>query len=99
MENKNLNELLFDAAGKNDLEQAKLLIKKGADLNAKNKWGDTPLHEAAMNNSVKVAKLLIKKGADLNDKNKWGDTPLLYAVRYDYDSVEVAELLKKHGGE
>ena len=32
----------------NSLEVAKLLIKKGADLNDKNKWGDTPLHDGCI---------------------------------------------------
>ena len=48
MENKNLNKLLFEAAKKNDLEKAKLLIEQGADVNAKDKNDFTPLHMAAL---------------------------------------------------
>ena len=70
MENKNLNKLLFKAARTNNLkvakllilELAKLLIKKGADVNSKNEWGDTPLDEAARYDSLEVAELLIKHG-------------------------------------
>ena len=62
MEKEDLNELLFKAAIENDLELAELLIKKGADVNAKSWCGETPLHYAACYNSFKVEKLLIEQG-------------------------------------
>ena len=62
MEKENLNKLLLIAARDNDLEVAKLLIEKGADVKAKHKDGETPLHEAAEHNSVEVIELLKKHG-------------------------------------
>lgn len=41
-------------------KMAKLLIDKGADVNARNKWGDTPLHTA-------VSLLSKKKGRTRSD--------------------------------
>ena len=46
---------------------AKLLIDAGADVNAKNNDGKTPLHKC---NDADIAKLLIDAGADVNAKNK-----------------------------
>ncbi len=55
---------------------AKLLIARGADVNAKDGAGYTPLIFAkAMGGSAKspsIAKILIEHGADVNYKNKVG---------------------------
>jgi len=42
---------------------AKLLIKNGANINAGDRYGDTPLHFASMNSNKKIVKLLRKHGA------------------------------------
>ena len=72
---------------------AKLLIGKGADVNA-NGDGGTPLHLAAMFGHKEIAKLLIEKGADVNVKSKIEDTPLHYAK-----TKEIAELLIAKGAD
>ena len=47
-----------------DTATAELLIAKGANVNAKNDNGDTPLHAAAIGGyTLGVAKALIAKGA------------------------------------
>ena len=71
----------------------KLLIDGGADVNAKDSGGRTPLHQAADRDRVEVAKLLIEKGADINARDKYGYTPLSFAKNH----KEVADLLRKHG--
>ncbi|MCG8339741.1 MAG: ankyrin repeat domain-containing protein [Cytophagales bacterium] len=53
-----------------------LLLAAGADVNAKNSKGDTPLHEAAKGGLVEVMRVLIGAGADVNAENKRGNTPL-----------------------
>ena len=64
------NSLLHDVSKP---EVAKVLLDKGADVNAKNDNGDTPLHRAR---DLEMAKVLLDKGADVNAKNNNGDTPL-----------------------
>jgi len=55
---------------------SELLIAKGADINAKDEYGWTPLHYAAIKGQKEVVELLIAKGADINSKNQSGETPL-----------------------
>jgi ankyrin repeat protein len=69
-------------------------LAAGTDVNAKNKYGFTPLHDAAMNNRKEVVELLIDKGADVNAKMEDGDTPLDWAI--EINRTETADLLRKH---
>ena len=53
----------------------------GADINAADKFGFTPLHLAIKNKNVALAnKLLGVEGVNLNAKTKKGFTPLLVAA-------------------
>jgi len=83
---------LHAAAIRNHKEIAQLLIAKGADVNAKNKYGGTPLHYAA---TKEIAELLIAKGANVNMREIDGSTPLDLAIKR--KRTEIAELLRKHG--
>lgn len=72
--------------GKED-EVAELLAF-GADPNAKNKQGGTPLHMAVVLSGVDIVNLLIQYGADVNAKNSSGDTPL-HKVFFSADIVRI----------
>ena len=61
-------------------ETAKILIKNGTDMNAKDKKNATPLHDAAMRGSTKIAELFLQHGADANARDVNGNTPLHTAV-------------------
>ena len=75
-----------------------LTRKKGsADINAKEKDGQTRLHDAVINNRKEMAELLIAKGVDINAKDKDGQTPLHNAVSG--NSKEMAELLIAKGAD
>jgi ankyrin repeat protein len=56
----------------------RVLIEKGADVNAIADDGTTPLILAAKNDSVFIAKLLLEKGADVN----WRDMKKKSAMSY-----------------
>ena len=58
-----------------------LLLEKRADINAKNKNGETALMIAAKYGEEAVIQLLLEKGADTKVKNKEGETALMIAVR------------------
>ncbi|KAG7231833.1 hypothetical protein INR49_010279 [Caranx melampygus] len=57
-------------------ECAEHLIHCGADVNAKDRDGDTPMHDAVRINRFKMIKLLMMYGASLTTKNSDGKTPL-----------------------
>lgn len=73
---------------------AELLIEWGADLNAQDKDGNTPLHEALIREHRELLEVLIKQGANLNVLNNRGDTPLDLAIWSD----RYYEMIRKRGG-
>jgi ankyrin repeat protein len=64
--------------GKTDV--VKLLIERGANINALNGWQQTPLHQATMHGNIAAMKLLIAAHADLEVHDNHAYTPLLAAV-------------------
>jgi ankyrin repeat protein len=57
------------------VEAVRLLLDKGAAINATNTQGATALH-ASVSRGVEVVRLLVERGADLQAKNKGGQTAL-----------------------
>lgn len=56
-----------------DLHHMELIISKGADVNIRDKDGNTPLH---LVECLSLVKCLVKNGADINARNYEGSTPL-----------------------
>ena len=77
----------YIAALQNNTESLKNLIEKGADVNAKNKYEQTPLHLAAQYGHIETVKSLIENGADVNSKDKYGWTPLHYAAEEGHKEI------------
>merc|ERR1712048_1243484 len=65
-----------------------LLLKSGADANAKDGKGVAALHLAAFDGKSDCVKLLLENGADANLQDQHGQTPLFFAP-----SRHVCELL------
>jgi len=79
----------------NDIELAEVLIKGGADINAKNYKDSMPLHEAVRNENFRMVEFLISKGAYLYAKDMLGRTPLDLA-RSDRMRQILMEAMKKN---
>jgi ankyrin repeat protein len=85
--------LLMHAAAVGSPEAVKLLLDKGADVNARNELEATPLILAA--GSVEKARMLVEKGAGVNAQSKLGRTPLIIAAGCDGCAPTVKLLLDK----
>jgi hypothetical protein len=57
------------------------LIEAGADPNATDKSGVTPLHRAVRTRCAAAVKALLEAGADPRRKNNSGSTPILLATQ------------------
>jgi len=70
------DEEVTEAGDRNDpIDVMKALIAKGADVNAANDAGMTPLHYAAQRGSDRIIEFLASQGARFDVKNKQGRTP------------------------
>ncbi|MFC1841799.1 ankyrin repeat domain-containing protein [Candidatus Dependentiae bacterium] len=80
---------------KNVIKIVSSLIVGGADVNAKNILGFTPLHSAVLSGSLPAIMVLVRNGADKNAKSKLGTTPLEMA-KEKLESAETKEHEKIH---
>ncbi len=90
-----LTDQLFKAIKREKSFQVCKLIKKGADIQAQDKNGETPLILSAWRGSIEMTKMLLDAGANVEVKNKDGKTPLMIAKRY--KDTELIKLLIDKG--
>jgi ankyrin repeat protein len=87
-----LNDQLFEAVRKGDVAAVTAALDRGADVNAKFRYGTTALFKAAERGHAQVAKVLLDRGADVKVKDTfYGATAMTWAL--DNKHVEVVKLL------
>lgn len=74
------NEDLLSASRAGDLAAAKAALEKGAAIETKTPYGQTPLYLAAMNGHEEVVKFLLDKGATSDVKDTFYKAPMLAFV-------------------
>ena len=87
-----LNDQLYEAVRKGDVAAVTAALDKGADVNAKFRYGATALFKAAERGHVEVTKLLLDRGADVKVKDTfYGMTAMAWAL--DNKNAAVVRLL------
>jgi len=81
-------ETLHAAIASGDIDEVKRLISQGADINAKNENGQTPLLLALNSNQMDVAELLVARGADVEAIDDRTGKALLLSVGGRKERVE-----------
>ena len=93
-----LNDQLYEAVRKGDAAAVTALLDKGADVNAKFRYGTTALFKAAERGNAEVTKVLLARGAEVNLKDTfYGATAMSWALQNDH--LDVVRLLLEKGAE
>ncbi len=71
---------ILQAAKTNDIAGIKFLLNNGANIDARDTHGATPLIIAIKNNQDRVAGLLIEKDASIDLQDNAGNTALITAI-------------------
>ena len=90
-----LNADLRTAAREGNTGTVELLLDRGANIEAKDRWGQTPLLLAAWRGNTETVELLLDRGANIEAKDIRGLTPLLLAAKE--GNTETVELLLDRG--
>jgi len=90
---------LHQAAANGDIDQVRILIAKGVDVNAHDDAKLTPLHYVAKSGIAEIVQLLLEAGADVDAKEGKNNekTPLYYAAAA--GNKEVVKLLVEAGAD
>jgi len=88
------SQQLLNAVFKGDLASVRILLDNGANTEAQDANGLTPLIMAAENNDIAIVKLLLAKGANVSTKDRRGETAMIAAARCGNSEI-VTLLLEK----
>ena len=90
-----LNDQFWEAVRKGDVAAVTAFLDKGADVNAKFRYGTTALFKAAERGHTEIVKLLLARGADPTVKDTfYGATAMTWALQNDHIGA-VSALLEK----
>jgi ankyrin repeat protein len=64
------------------MEIIQFLLSMGANINARNNYGFSPLYQAASKDRIELVKFLLNNGAKIDIKSSDGTTPLIKASCY-----------------
>lgn len=88
---------LVEAAGSGDVARIGALLEGGADVNARDDQGRTPVMAATYGNHVEAVSALLRAGADVNVRDGRLNNPFLYAGAEGY--LEILKLANGAGAD
>ena len=91
--------MLHYAAASGNAVEVRLLVDRGADVNAQDANGWSPLHFAAQASSGECTDVLLRAGANATLKDSHGNTALFRAVFASNGEGEVIKLLRTAGAD
>ncbi len=95
--NSNRNQPLQAACAGRQTAAVELLLRAGAEVDARSHGGSTALQIAAANGEPRMVELLLKAGADVNAKTEGRMTALDFAIKGNHAAV--VDLLEETGAE
>jgi glyoxylase-like metal-dependent hydrolase (beta-lactamase superfamily II) len=95
--NDALSTPLHVAVSDSQVDIARLLISKGADINAGDSDNSRPIHLAAIDGKHELVEILLEAGADLGVEEDYGNSPLTYAIFG--GGIEIVNLLLDRGAD
>ena len=93
-----LNDQLFEAVRKGDVAGVTAALDRGADVNAKFRYGQTALFKAAERGNADVAKILLDRGVDVKVKDTFYQTTAM-SWALDGKHVNVVKLILEKSAE
>lgn len=88
---------LFVPLGKGDVEMCRLLLDRGANVNARADSGITPVHHAVVQNAPATLRLLLERKPEVDVRDSSGNRPLDYAL--EHPKLENVEALLQAGAD
>ena len=85
--------LLHTATATNATAIVRFLLARGADVNARNRWGMGVLSDAVRASRTHMLVMLVRAGADPNEQDDKGSTPLFHALGT--DSKETGPMIRE----
>lgn len=93
-----LNAQLLDAVNSGRADEVESLLDRGADIEARNLLGCTPIYLAVRNGDIVMAELLIDRGANVDTTSNLNNrTPIMDAATY--GKTDFVRLLIKGGAD
>lgn len=92
-----LGKMLVSTVMNGDADEVNRLRERGADPNAVDNEGWTPLHRAVLEGHIEICGALLAKGADVGATRFDGETALHHAA--EYGRTQEAEVLLAQGAE
>jgi ankyrin repeat protein len=92
-----LNEALLDAIFMKQNDEIVRLLDAGAQVNARGKYGNTPLYHAVSDNNPQALRILVERGANVHEKNDAGQSILSEAAHSGL--FDICQTLLNHGAD